>query len=80
MISDYATIAYLEDIFILEEYRGLKLSNWLMSVIMSHRNLQGLRRWILLTSTADWLYKKYGFTELPNPEIYMEKYNPNIYK
>lgn len=80
VISDFATIAYVGDIFILKAYRGLKLSKWLMEVIMSHRNLQGLRRWILLTDTADWLYKKYGFTQLPNPEIYMEKHNPKVYQ
>lgn len=44
-----------------------------------HPNLQNLRRWILLTSTAKWLYEKYGFTKLPKPEIYMEKFNPNVY-
>jgi len=47
---------------------------------MEHPNLQGLRRWILLTDTAEWLYKKFGFTEIPNPEFYMEKHNPNVYK
>jgi hypothetical protein len=50
-----------------------------MEIVMTHPNLQGLRRWILLTSTADWLYKKYGFKALPNPEIYMELYNPIVY-
>ncbi|EZH71886.1 GNAT family acetyltransferase [Aquimarina atlantica] len=79
VISDYATIAYLGDIFILKEYRGLGLSKWLMETIMRHPNLQNLRRWILLTSTAEWLYKKYGFTKLPKPEIYMEKFDPNVY-
>jgi len=47
---------------------------------MEHPNLQGLRRWILLTNTAEWLYKKFGFTEVNNPEFYMEKHNPNVYK
>ncbi|NOT94291.1 GNAT family N-acetyltransferase [Ferruginibacter sp.] len=79
VISDYSTIAYLGDIYILENYRGLGLSKKLMNAVMSHPNLQGLRRWILLTSTADWLYEKYGFTQLPKPEIYMELYNPDIY-
>ncbi|WP_025665885.1 GNAT family N-acetyltransferase [Aquimarina megaterium] len=79
VISDYATIAYLGDIFILKEYRKLGLSKWLMETIMRHPNLQNLRRWILLTSTAKWLYEKYGFTKLPKPEIYMEKFNPNVY-
>ncbi len=79
VISDFSTIAYLGDIFLLKEYRGLGLSKWLMETIMEHKELQGLRRWILLTSTAEWLYEKYGFTKLSKPEIYMEKYNPNVY-
>jgi N-acetylglutamate synthase-like GNAT family acetyltransferase len=79
VISDFSTIAYLGDIYVLESYRGQRLSKKLMEVVMNHPNLLGLRRWILLTSTAPWLYKKYGFTELPNPEIYMELYNPNVY-
>ena len=80
VISDFSTIAYLGDIYILEDYRGKKLSKKLMDVVMNHPALQGLRRWILLTSTADWLYKKYGFNELPKPELYMELFNPDIYK
>ena len=80
VISDFATIAYLGDIYVLDKYRGQGLSKKLMDAVMNHPNLQGLRRWILLTSTADWLYEKYGFTKLPKPEIYMELYNPGIYK
>ena len=79
IISDYSTIAYLGDVYILKEHRGKGLSKWLINEIMMHPNLQGLRRWILLTDTAEWLYKKYGFKTLPQPEIYMEKHNPNVY-
>jgi len=80
VISDYATIAYLGDIYVLDNFRGQGLSKKLMDAVMSHPNLQGLRRWILLTSTADWLYEKYGFAKLPKPEIYMELYTPDVYK
>ena len=80
IISDFSTIAYLGDVYILDEFRGHGLSKKLMDIIMAHPNLQGLRRWILLTSTADWLYKKYGFTKVPNPEVYMELYNPKVYQ
>ncbi|SNR13989.1 GNAT family N-acetyltransferase [Tenacibaculum jejuense] len=80
IISDFSTIAYLGDVYILDEYRGKGLSKWLINEIMEHPNLQGLRRWILLTNTAEWLYKKFGFTEVPHPEFYMEKHNPNVYK
>ena len=80
VISDYSTIAYLGDIYVLENYRGKGLSKKLMEVVMGHPHLQGLRRWILLTSTADWLYEKYGFKKLPKPELYMELYNPDVYR
>jgi N-acetylglutamate synthase-like GNAT family acetyltransferase len=80
VISDFSTIAYLGDIYVLDNYRGEGLSKKLMESVMSHPYLQGLRRWILLTSTADWLYEKYGFTKVPQPEIYMELFNPNVYK
>ncbi|MFC4818468.1 GNAT family N-acetyltransferase [Flavobacterium sp. GCM10023249] len=79
VISDYSTIAYLGDIYVLDSYRGQGLSKKLMDIVMTHPNLQGLRRWILLTSTADWLYEKYGFQKLPQPELYMELFNPNVY-
>ncbi|MEQ9263813.1 MAG: GNAT family N-acetyltransferase [Balneolaceae bacterium] len=80
IISDYSTIAYLGDVFIITEYRGLGLSKWLMEIIMNHKELQNLRRWILVTSTAEWLYEKYGFTKLIKPEIYMEKLDTEVYK
>ncbi|WBV61624.1 GNAT family N-acetyltransferase [Chryseobacterium camelliae] len=80
IISDFATIAYLGDVYLLDEYRGKGISKKLMDFIMSHPNLQGLRRWILLTTTADWLYEKYGFKKIPDPEIYMELHDPNVYK
>jgi N-acetylglutamate synthase-like GNAT family acetyltransferase len=80
VISDFSTIAYLGDIYVLDNYRGQGLSKKLMESVMTHPNLQGLRRWILLTSTADWLYEKYGFAKLPQPEIYMELFNPSVYK
>ncbi|MBD1425752.1 GNAT family N-acetyltransferase [Sphingobacterium arenae] len=80
IISDYSTIAYLGDIYVLDIYRGQGLSKKLMDAVIKHPNLQGLRRWILLTSTADWLYEKYGFSKLPKPELYMELFDPNVYK
>lgn len=79
VISDYATIAYLGDVFVLKEYRGLGLSKWLMEKIMTHPNLQGLRRWILLTADAHELYKQYGWTNIKNPEKWMEKHDPHVY-
>jgi GNAT superfamily N-acetyltransferase len=79
VISDYATIAYLGDVFVLPEYRGRGLSKWLMECIIGHPELQGLRRWILATRDAHGLYEKFGFTPLKTPGIFMERHNPNVY-
>lgn len=79
VVSDYATFAYVSDVFILPEARGQGLSKWLMSVVMAHPSLQGLRRWSLVTSDAHRLYTRFGFTSLHNPDRYMEIYHPEVY-
>jgi GNAT superfamily N-acetyltransferase len=80
MITDRATFAYLADVFIIEEYRGRGLSKWLMEVIMSHPDLQRLRRMILATKDAHGLYEKFGFTPLINVERWMHILDPDVYK
>ena len=79
VISDFATVAYLGDVFILEAYRGQGHSRWLMDQVMTHPDLQGLRRWILLTRDAHELYKKYGWTPIAIPDRWMEKHEKNAY-
>lgn len=79
VITDFATIAYLGDVFILKQHRGLGLSKWLLERITEHENLQGLRRWILLTGDAHELYRKYGWQKLEDPAKWMERYNRGIY-
>ncbi|WP_431210761.1 GNAT family N-acetyltransferase [Puia sp. P3] len=80
IITDYATIAYLGDVFITTPHRGRGLSKILMQQIMTHPNLQGLRRWVLLTADAHELYLKFGWKPIPHPEKYMEVHDPNVYK
>ena len=80
IITDYATIAYLGDVFIIPAHRGHGLSKWLMQEIMAHPNLQSLRRWVLLTADAHELYRKFGWVSIPHPEKYMELHDPNVYK
>ena len=79
VISDYSTIAYLGDVYILNNFRGKGLSKWLMESVMNHPELQGLRRWILLTGDAHELYKKYGWATIHKPELWMEKHQPDVY-
>jgi GNAT superfamily N-acetyltransferase len=79
VISDFATIAYLGDVYVLEGYRGKGLSKWLMETIMRHPNVQGLRRWILLTGDAHGLYRQYGWTDIADASKWMELHNKNVY-
>ncbi len=79
VVTDYATFAYLGDVYILAEYRGRGLSKRLMETIINHPDLQGFRRWILATRDAHALYEKFGFAALRFPERWMEKTAPNAY-
>jgi len=80
VISDFATYAYIGDVFVIESYRGQGLGKWLMECIMSHPSLQNLRRWSLVTRDAHGLYARFGFARLRSPERYMEWLNPDAYK
>jgi GNAT superfamily N-acetyltransferase len=79
VISDYTTFAYLADVFVLPEYRGQGLAKWLMECIMAHPELQGLRRWLLITRDAHGLYARCGFKPLAHPERLMEIHFPSVY-
>src|SRR5713101_160695 len=80
VISDYATYAYIGDVFVLESYRRHGLGKWLMECIMRHPWLQGLRRWSLVTGDAHGLYTQFGFTALKTPEKYMELHDAEVYQ
>lgn len=81
VISDYATFAYLADVFVIEEYRGRGLSVWLMECVAAHPRLQGLRRWMLGTRDAHGLYEKTGWSRIAAGDgRWMEKADPDIYK
>lgn len=80
VITDYTTFAYLADVFIIPACRGQGLSKWLVKTILSHPELQGLRRWMLATADAHGLYTRFGFTPLPHPERFMQIHYPDVYK
>lgn len=80
VITDSATYAYLSDVFIVKEHRGLGLSKWLVKTILDHPNLQGLRRISLATQDAYGLYTQFGFNALAHPDRFMEIWNPDVYK
>lgn len=73
VVTDYVLVAWLMDLFILEDHRGRGLSKLLMTAIMEHPDLQNIKRWGLATADAHALYEQFGFTALSKPEIMMEK-------
>ena len=80
VITDRVTYGYIGDVFILAPHRGRGLSKLLIKAIMQHPELQGFRRWSLVTNGAHCLYRQFGFTPLANPQRYMELVNPDVYK
>jgi N-acetylglutamate synthase-like GNAT family acetyltransferase len=72
VVTDYAVFAYLCDVFIHEDYRAHGLGKWLLQTIMDHPDLQEIRRWLLVTHDAHWLYKQFGFTPIEDPEHWMQ--------
>ena len=79
VITDRATFAYIADVFVLESHRGRGLAVWLMEAIRGHPDLQGLRRWILMTRDAHGLYEKFGFRTMENTGRCMEILDREVY-
>ncbi len=76
VVTDFATFAWVCDVFVHPDYRGRGISKWLMREILAHPDLQGMRRWLLASTTARGLYSQFGFTQLHNPERWMELFDP----
>jgi GNAT superfamily N-acetyltransferase len=79
VVTDYATFAYVADVYVLEEYRGRGISKTLMAAVRAHPGLQGLRRWHLATRDAHGLYRQCGFTALADPNRHMEIVDAEVY-
>jgi Acetyltransferase (GNAT) family. len=80
VVTDYATFAYLCDVYVLEPHRGRGLSKAALRFITAHPRLQNLRRFQLVTADAHSLYARFGFTPLAHPERHMEKHDPGVYR
>lgn len=78
-VTDHSTFAYILDVFVIAEHRGKGFGRHLMEAVMASPNLQGLRRIVLVSSTARGLYSKFGFCPIAKPETYMEINFPNLY-
>lgn len=80
LITDKATFAWLADVYVLEKHRGKGLSKALVSALLAHSELQGLRRWALSTVDAHGLYRQFGWEAPAVPERLMERMRPVLYK
>lgn len=73
VITDFATFAYLADVFILTEYQGNSLGKWLIKTIVEYPDLQEIRTFSLATKDAHGLYEQFGFKPLAEPKKRMLK-------
>ena len=80
VVTDKATFAYLMDVFVLPAYRCRGHAKTLMRAIQEHPDLQDIRRFILVSSTARGLYEQFGFKSPAKPETFLEINRPDIYQ
>jgi GNAT superfamily N-acetyltransferase len=80
VVTDRATFGYLCDVFVDSAHRGAGLGKWLVSCVLSHPDLQGLRRLSLVTRDAHELYTPHGFRPMADPTRYLEIHRPNVYR
>ncbi|MBQ1782737.1 MAG: GNAT family N-acetyltransferase [Gammaproteobacteria bacterium] len=78
VVTDQATFANLLDVFVLPQWRGRGFSGQLLKAVMTHPDLQGLRRFMLATRDAHALYKRLGFGPPLHPNSLMERYQPDL--
>lgn len=79
IVTDRATFAYLADVFVVEGERNAGLGQWLIETILTNPDLQGLKRWLLVTTRAEALYRRCGFTELRTGLRYLERFDADAY-
>jgi GNAT superfamily N-acetyltransferase len=83
IITDYATFAYITDVFVLAAYRGNGLATWLLRCMLEHPELGSLRRWMLITQDAQAFYQQHGFALQAGGSAtldVMEKIFPDVYR
>lgn len=72
VITDYASFAYLSDVFVLPDWRGHGAGQAMIRAALAHPHLQQLRRFLLVSRDARGFYRQLGFTPLQHGERYME--------
>ena len=79
LLTDFATHAYLADVYVLEEHRGKGLSKAMLAHLQARPDLQGLRRWMLFTRDAHALFEQFGWVGTQHPVRLMLRENPDAF-
>lgn len=79
LITDYATFGYLCDVYVLDGYQQMGLGRWLVECVQAHPLLARLRRIMLVTDSAPWLYEKLGYRAVNRPDFVWQINRPEIY-
>ena len=73
VVTDYATFAWLCDVFVHPTFRERRLSVWMIECALNHPDVRNVRRWILATRDAHALYSRFGFLPLAHADRWMER-------
>ena len=71
VVTDRATFAWLCDVYVDRDHRGLGLGTRLVEGVVSALEPLRLKRIVLATADAHEVYARHGFTPLPAPEMWM---------
>ncbi|MEX0444901.1 GNAT family N-acetyltransferase [Xenorhabdus sp. SGI246] len=79
-VTDFSTFGYLCDVYVLEEYQKQQPGSWLMTCCQSHPIIQRLRKIMLVTSSAHWLYEKFGYSSINRENFVWQIFRTDVYE
>jgi GNAT superfamily N-acetyltransferase len=71
-VTDYATYAWLCDVFVAADHRARGLGTFLVETAVGHPLVREVRQ-TLMAEPGRTLYRRQGFTALASPERWMER-------
>jgi GNAT superfamily N-acetyltransferase len=71
-VTDFATFAWLCDVFVDSAHRGRGLGVFLVEKATGHPDLRGVRQ-VLMADPGRQLYRQMGFGDLISPQRWMER-------
>jgi GNAT superfamily N-acetyltransferase len=78
MVTDYATFAWLADVWVVQEVRGEGVGRKMVEWFLDHPQIGQVRRMMLATRDAQGVYSPLGFAVLARPDRLMERLSPEL--